>query len=164
MYCQNQHINSWSNLLTTTHCHLSGLGFLTISSWLWLERILILLWVTKIKASNESWIFFQGAKLGISTMAAAAFGNTISDMMGIGSAWYVESWADRLGKLISKNISAWIKCTLWTERQEHFKRFALNVLLDFAFSPIILVQHNSVHKFTLTENEIGDFIKQNFSS
>ena len=30
-------------------------------------------------------------------MAAAAFGNTISDMMGIGSAWYVESWADRLG-------------------------------------------------------------------
>jgi len=38
-----------------------------------------------------------GAKLGISTMAAAAFGNTISDMMGIGSAWYVESWADRLG-------------------------------------------------------------------
>lgn len=38
-----------------------------------------------------------GAKLGISTMAAAAFGNTISDMMGVGSAWYVESWADRLG-------------------------------------------------------------------
>eukprot|EP00092_Neocalanus_flemingeri_P046977 GFUD01053057.1.p1 GENE.GFUD01053057.1~~GFUD01053057.1.p1 ORF type:complete len:251 (+),score=41.57 GFUD01053057.1:54-806(+) len=38
-----------------------------------------------------------GAKLGISTMAAAAFGNTISDMMGIGSAWYVESWADKLG-------------------------------------------------------------------
>jgi len=38
-----------------------------------------------------------GAKLGISTMAAAALGNTISDMMGIGSAWYVESWADRLG-------------------------------------------------------------------
>merc|ERR1712179_478345 len=38
-----------------------------------------------------------GAKLGISTMAAAAFGNTISDMMGIGSAWYVESWAEKLG-------------------------------------------------------------------
>jgi len=38
-----------------------------------------------------------GAKLGISTMAAAAFGNTVSDMMGIGSAWYVESWADKLG-------------------------------------------------------------------
>merc|ERR1719347_2490692 len=38
-----------------------------------------------------------GAKLGISTMAAAALGNTMSDMMGIGSAWYVESWAGRLG-------------------------------------------------------------------
>ena len=32
-------------------------------------------------------------------MAAAAFGNTVSDMMGIGSAWYVESWADKLGEL-----------------------------------------------------------------
>ena len=39
-----------------------------------------------------------GMKLGISTMAAAALGNTISDMLGIGSAWYVESFADRLGK------------------------------------------------------------------
>lgn len=38
-----------------------------------------------------------GAKLGISTMAAAALGNTLSDMMGIGSAWYVESWAEKLG-------------------------------------------------------------------
>jgi len=38
-----------------------------------------------------------GVKLGISTMAAAALGNTLSDMMGIGSAWYVESWAEKLG-------------------------------------------------------------------
>jgi len=38
-----------------------------------------------------------GMKLGISTMAAAALGNTLSDMMGIGSAWYVESWAEKLG-------------------------------------------------------------------
>jgi len=38
-----------------------------------------------------------GMKLGISTMAAAALGNTISDLLGIGSAWYVESLADKLG-------------------------------------------------------------------
>lgn len=38
-----------------------------------------------------------GMQFGISTMAAAALGNTISDMLGIGSAWYVESFADRLG-------------------------------------------------------------------
>jgi len=38
-----------------------------------------------------------GVSFGISTMAAAALGNTISDMMGVGSAWYVESWATRLG-------------------------------------------------------------------
>ena len=33
-----------------------------------------------------------GMQLGISTMAAAALGNTISDMLGIGSAWYVEKY------------------------------------------------------------------------
>ncbi len=38
-----------------------------------------------------------GLTLGISTMAAAALGNTISDLFGIGSAWYVESFAARLG-------------------------------------------------------------------
>jgi len=38
-----------------------------------------------------------GMSLGISTMAAAACGNTISDLCGIGSAWYVEMWASRLG-------------------------------------------------------------------
>jgi len=38
-----------------------------------------------------------GATLGISTMAAAALGNTVSDMMGVGSAWYVESLADKIG-------------------------------------------------------------------
>ena len=31
-------------------------------------------------------------------MAAAALGNTISDLLGIGSAWYVESFADKLGE------------------------------------------------------------------
>lgn len=38
-----------------------------------------------------------GASLAISTMAAAALGNTISDMFGVGSAWYVEHWAAKLG-------------------------------------------------------------------
>ncbi|KAG1666390.1 Transmembrane protein 65 [Nymphon striatum] len=41
-----------------------------------------------------------GLTLGISTMAAAALGNTISDIAGIGSAWYVESFATRLGILL----------------------------------------------------------------
>lgn len=38
-----------------------------------------------------------GVTLGITTMAAAALGNTLSDLFGIGSAWYVESFAARLG-------------------------------------------------------------------
>ncbi|KAG0725106.1 Transmembrane protein 65 [Chionoecetes opilio] len=38
-----------------------------------------------------------GTGLGISTMAAAALGNTISDLAGIGSAWYVENVAVKIG-------------------------------------------------------------------
>ena len=38
-----------------------------------------------------------GLTLGISTMAAAALGNTISDVFGIGSAWYVEHFCSKLG-------------------------------------------------------------------
>uniref|UniRef100_T1K778 Transmembrane protein 65 n=1 Tax=Tetranychus urticae TaxID=32264 RepID=T1K778_TETUR len=34
---------------------------------------------------------------GISTMAAAALGNAISDVAGIGSAWYVETLANKIG-------------------------------------------------------------------
>lgn len=38
-----------------------------------------------------------GATLTISTMAAAALGNTLSDVFGVGSAWYVESLASKFG-------------------------------------------------------------------
>ena len=41
--------------------------------------------------------YFLGATLSISTMAAAALGNTLSDVFGVGSAWYVEHWAAKLG-------------------------------------------------------------------
>lgn len=33
----------------------------------------------------------------ISTMAAAALGNTFSDVIGIGSAYYIERFAEALG-------------------------------------------------------------------
>ena len=38
-----------------------------------------------------------GASLSISTMAAAALGNTLSDVFGVGSAWYVEHWSSKFG-------------------------------------------------------------------
>lgn len=38
-----------------------------------------------------------GASLSISTMAAAALGNTLSDVFGVGSAGYVEYLSSRLG-------------------------------------------------------------------
>ena len=50
-------------------------------------------------------------KFGMSTMAVAALGNTISDLLGIGSAWYVESLADKLGELFPLNILT----TFWSD-------------------------------------------------
>ncbi|KAG8179006.1 hypothetical protein JTE90_014009 [Oedothorax gibbosus] len=38
-----------------------------------------------------------GITLGISTMAAAGMGNTLSDVAGIGSAYYVERLASKIG-------------------------------------------------------------------
>ncbi|XP_023236836.1 transmembrane protein 65-like [Centruroides sculpturatus] len=38
-----------------------------------------------------------GITLGISTMAAAGLGNALSDVCGIGSAWYVERLATKVG-------------------------------------------------------------------
>jgi len=38
-----------------------------------------------------------GIAFGISTMAAAGIGNTLSDVAGIGSAFYVELMADKIG-------------------------------------------------------------------
>jgi len=38
-----------------------------------------------------------GAYICLSTMAAAALGNTFSDVIGIGSAYYVERFAERIG-------------------------------------------------------------------
>ncbi|KAL3269059.1 hypothetical protein HHI36_008142 [Cryptolaemus montrouzieri] len=53
----------------------------------------------------DSWITFYGdyidlylgSYLCISTMAAAALGNTFSDVLGIGSAFYVERLANKIG-------------------------------------------------------------------
>lgn len=41
--------------------------------------------------------FHIGALLGISTMAAAALGNLVSDLAGLGLAGYVEAISSRLG-------------------------------------------------------------------
>lgn len=38
-----------------------------------------------------------GSIITLSTMAAAALGNTLSDVLGIGSAWYVENVAAKIG-------------------------------------------------------------------
>lgn len=43
-----------------------------------------------------------GIAMGISTMAAAALGNTISDVAGVGLGGFIESMAQRLGLPPSK--------------------------------------------------------------
>lgn len=41
--------------------------------------------------------WYLGSYLTLTTMAAAALGNTFSDIIGIGSAFYVERLANRIG-------------------------------------------------------------------
>ncbi|XP_055013473.1 transmembrane protein 65 [Boleophthalmus pectinirostris] len=52
-----------------------------------------------------------GVTLGISTMAAAALGNLVSDLAGLGLAGYVEALASRLGmqgpELTPKQADMW---------------------------------------------------------
>uniref|UniRef100_A0A3Q1E943 Transmembrane protein 65 n=1 Tax=Acanthochromis polyacanthus TaxID=80966 RepID=A0A3Q1E943_9TELE len=52
-----------------------------------------------------------GVTLGISTMAAAALGNLVSDLAGLGLAGYVEALASRLGMqvpdLTPKQVDMW---------------------------------------------------------
>lgn len=52
-----------------------------------------------------------GIILGISTMAAAALGNLVSDLAGLGLAGYVEALASRLGMsipdLTPKQVDMW---------------------------------------------------------
>ncbi|CAL8299647.1 unnamed protein product [Lota lota] len=52
-----------------------------------------------------------GVTLGISTMAAAALGNLVSDLAGLGLAGYVEALASRLGMqvpdLSAKQVDMW---------------------------------------------------------
>lgn len=69
--------------------------------------------------SNFFVIVFQGTHielsigiiLGISTMAAAALGNLVSDLAGLGLAGYVEALASRLGlsipDLTPKQVDMW---------------------------------------------------------
>ncbi|XP_066435016.1 transmembrane protein 65 [Eleutherodactylus coqui] len=62
-----------------------------------------LLWVIQILHPLLSFLqgtqieFHIGALLGISTMAAAALGNLVSDLAGLGLAGYVEAISSRLG-------------------------------------------------------------------
>nr|CAD7195190.1 unnamed protein product [Timema douglasi] len=53
---------------------------------------------TVVVISTGDYIEYSiGTVVVISTMAAAALGNTISDILGLGSAWYVERMAIRVG-------------------------------------------------------------------
>lgn len=52
----------------------------------------------------------MGIAMGISTMAAAALGNTISDVAGVGLGGFIESMAQRLGLPPSKLSRSSVDC------------------------------------------------------
>ena len=47
-----------------------------------------------------------GVVLGISTIAAAGFGNLVSDVMGLGFGGVIETWAAKLGVSVWPQIAA----------------------------------------------------------
>lgn len=89
-------------LRSGTRYRSSALVSLTISSW----SLLYVFYGLSLSAASElSTSTFQGDQIElmlnrrfpISTMAAAALGNTVSDVIGIGSVHYVEMFAQKVG-------------------------------------------------------------------
>ncbi|XP_040582953.1 transmembrane protein 65-like [Lepeophtheirus salmonis] len=71
--------------LVRLHCLYSGLPFVGFG---FLDNAVMIV-------AGESIEWTIGASFCISTMAAAALGNTLSDVFGMGSAWYVERFTLR---------------------------------------------------------------------
>ncbi|CAD6215816.1 GSCOCG00000630001-RA-CDS [Cotesia congregata] len=76
-----------------------GFGFLDNFFMIIAASIFLSIYKKKSKYKINKIILssYLGAIISISTMAAAALGNTISDILGIGSATYVERLAQKIG-------------------------------------------------------------------
>ncbi|XP_069953768.1 uncharacterized protein [Cherax quadricarinatus] len=90
-----------------------------------------------------------GTALGISTMGAAALGNTISDLAGIGSAWYVENIAVKIGirapELSQEQLDRW--SSRWSANAGRGIGVVLGCLLGM-FPLMFLPNHDEDKKTT----------------
>lgn len=95
-----------------------------------------------------------GLTLGISTMAAAGLGNTLSDIAGIGSAWYVENLASRVGVHMPELTPAQLEMssTRWSINLGRAVGITLGCLLGMV--PLLFLHDRGKLKEGLDDNSL----------
>lgn len=94
-----------------------------------------------------------GATLGISTLAAAGLGNALSDVAGVGSAWYVEKLATGVGIEYPKISSAQADMarTRWTIHMG--RAFGVFVGCLLGMFPLLFLRDHHDHSHHDEHNE-----------
>lgn len=95
-----------------------------------------------------------GLTLGISTMAAAGLGNALSDIAGIGSAWYVERIATKIGITTPKLsiVQSKMPRTRWSVHIGRAIGVAVGCLIGM-FPLLFLPTKEVIEKKNLTKQE-----------
>ncbi|KAM4550281.1 transmembrane protein 65 [Fundulus diaphanus] len=101
-----------------------------------------------------------GVTLGISTMAAAALGNLVSDLAGLGLAGYVEALASRLGMqvpdLSPKQVDMW-----QTRLSSHMgKAIGITIGCILGMFPLFFLSDDDDEKKAAEEKPSGDAASQ----
>lgn len=92
-----------------------------------------------------------GVTLGISTMAAAGLGNALSDVAGVGSAYYVERIADKVGVKAPKLslVQLQMPRTRWATQIGRAIGVAIGCIIGMF--PLLFIPHKVDHSHEATE-------------
>lgn len=87
-----------------------------------------------------------GVTLGISTMAAAGLGNALSDVAGVGSAYYVERIADKVGVKAPKLslVQLQMPRTRWATQLGRAIGVAIGCIVGMF--PLLFIPHKEDHQ------------------
>lgn len=102
-----------------------------------------------------------GVTLGISTMAAAGLGNALSDVAGVGSAYYVERIADKVGVKAPKLslVQLQMPRTRWATQIGRAIGVAIGCIIGMF--PLLFIPHKVDHSHEATEdNDAKNLEKQ----
>ncbi|KAH9506909.1 Transmembrane protein 65 [Dermatophagoides farinae] len=84
-----------------------------------------------------------GVALGISTMAAAGLGNALSDIAGVGSAYYVERLADKIGVKPPKLSLAQLQMSRTRWITQFGRAFGVAIGCFIGMFPLLFLPHRS---------------------